>query len=632
MRRICIASLLVILLLISVGCKEKVTTDRFSFEPKNPEPGKTVEIYYNPAGTTLQDAGSIEMVYYVCIAGADEARSTKMKRSADIWTAAINLEDNVLAVAFKFVSGDKSDSNVDKGYTILLNDKDGNILPGAKGALADMLVNWRSDIGVIRTRVMKTAALQNISEEITAHPEFRKYFLGTYYYLLKDLKVEEGVKEIVADIKKNSTDQNLTAGELSAMLSYCGDPELNDIAPVLRKKLTEANPRDEFFLQEKLRTYSEITDPKQKEKFIAEISKEFDDKEYISYLQNLLLQEFVKNGNISEAANYVRAAGKDDPSIQNYFSSLILKDPKNYYVALDFSSAAVKQMETEIQNNSIPKPANKTSAEWKADLENQFGNMLATYGKALLLEGKKKEALDALQRATALTGHSNETANEYYVKALIENENYAKAMTESEKLILNGNSNAEIKNILKHSYTKENHGDAGLNEYLSNLEAGAKTNRIDVIKSGMLNITAPEFTLTDLQGKKISLKDYRGKSIVIDFWATWCPPCRASFPFLKKLVESKKEDSTVSFVFINTRDHEKQRNERVSKFLKDNDYPFYVLLDDEADKTNDEFVIPGLPSKVFIDKNGVIRYMMVGWEGEEEKELEKINTILELIK
>jgi thiol-disulfide isomerase/thioredoxin len=616
-----------------IACKGQVSTERFSCEPKNPEPGKTIEVYYNPSGTTLQDAGSIEMAYYVCIPGANDARSSEMKRLNHSWTAAINLEENALAVAFRFVSGDRNDSNDDKGYTILLKDNDGNILPGAKGALSDLLINWRSEVGVIRTRVMKTAALQNIKDDIEAHPKFRKYFLGTYYYLLKDLKVEEGVKEIVADVKKNAGNEKLSANELSAMLTYCEDPDLQDIAPVLRQRLMKKNPMDEFFLGEKIKDYPEITDPLQKEKFINNISKSYKNDDLTFFLQISLLDEYMKSGNIIGAVKYLKSADNySNSAIKEYFSSLLLKNPKYYVTALDFSSSAVTQMQKEIRDGIKLKPANKTKNEWIRQTDNELGRMLGTHGKALLLNGKKKEALNTLERSIALTGSADETINEYYTKALVGTGNFNKALSETEKFILNGNSTPEMNSILKLSYTKEKGGEAGFDEYFEDLEMKAKANRMARIKSEMLYIKAPEFTLEDMQGKQISLKDFHGKSLVIDFWATWCPPCRASFPFLKKLVESRKDDGNVSFIFINTRDHERQRKERIAKFLKDNQYPFHVLLDNDIDKTNDEFVIPGLPTKVFIDKNGVIRFLMVGWEGEEKNELEKITTILGLIK
>lgn len=625
---------LILFLLFGIfACKNEVTTNRFSVEPANPEPGNTVEVYYNPAGTALQDAKTIEMVYYECIPGANEAKSTVMRRINGSWSASINIEEQVLALAFKFVSNGDSDSNGDKGYTVLMNDCDENILPGAKAALSDLLVNWRDVVGVIRTRAMKTTALNNIKEDIEKHPEFRKYYLKTYYYLLKDLKVEEGVKEIVADVKKHSSDKDLSAGELSAMLAYTQEPELQDLEPKFRELLATNNPKDEFFLREKVRGYMEAQDFSAKEKIISDISKTYTDSEYVSYLQSSLIDEYIKDNKASEAAKYLNASMNIiDPSISSYFASQLIEKEASVKTALDFAKSAAVMKEKEIKEGSKPKPANLTKNEWTAQQDQELGRILGEYGKALMMNGKNKEAIPVLEKSISLTESENSEINGTYCKALLTAGNYKKAFSETERFILNGFSTKQMPDYLKESYVKINKGDSGFDSYLAGINKTAKENRTTKIKSEMLNKQAPNFKLTDLQGKEVTLNDYRGKTVVIDFWATWCPPCRASFPFLKKLVESRKNDNNVSFLFINTRDHEQKRNERVAKFLKDNNYPFYVLLDTDMDKTNDDFIIPGLPTKLFIDKNGIIKYMMVGWEGEEEKELEKITTILELIK
>jgi thiol-disulfide isomerase/thioredoxin len=625
---------LVICLLLSVfACKTEVNTDRFSVEPSNPQPGNNINVYYNPAGTLLQDSKTIEMVYYICAPGAKEAKSAMMQKLNGNWSASVNTKDSSLAVAFKFVSNGNSDSNGDKGYTVMLNDSDDNVLPGAKAALSDLLVTWRDVVGVIRTRVMKTSALNNIKEDIESHPEFRKYYLSTYYYLLKDLKVEDGVKEIVADIKSNSTNKNLSAEELSAMLSYCQEPELQELEAGFRSSLTAKNPKDEYFLREKVRGYSEAANFSQKEKIVSDISKTYTDNEYVSYLQSSLVDEYVKDGKEADAAKYLRASANFiDSSIESYFASQLIEKGINPKTALDFAKSAVEQKEKEIKNGLKSKPANLTKNEWIQQQNQELGRMLGEYGKALMMSGKNMEAIPVLEKSISLIGTENGKINETYSKALLETGDNRKAYTETERFILDGFSTPEMPNCLKTAYIEINGSDSGFDLYLAGINKTAKQKRTAKIKSEMLNKPAPDFTLTDLQGKKVSLKDYRGKSIVIDFWATWCPPCRASFPFLKKLVDSRKDDGSVKFLFINTRDHEQKRNERVAKFLKDNNYPFYVLLDTELDKTNDDFIIPGLPTKLFIDKNGVIKYMMVGWEGEEEKELEKITTILELIK
>jgi len=120
------------------------------------------------------------------------------------------------------------------------------------------------------------------------------------------------------------------------------------------------------------------------------------------------------------------------------------------------------------------------------------------------------------------------------------------------------------------------------------------------------DVKAIDFTLTNLEGKEIKLSDYKGKMVVLDFWATWCGPCRASFPNMQELVTKYKNDN-IEFFFINTweRESDSEIKENVSKFIKENKYSFNVLFDFE-DKIVTNYKIKGIPTKIVIDKDGNI--------------------------
>lgn len=94
--------------------------------------------------------------------------------------------------------------------------------------------------------------------------------------------------------------------------------------------------------------------------------------------------------------------------------------------------------------------------------------------------------------------------------------------------------------------------------------------------------------------------------VVLDFWATWCGPCKASFPKMQGLVE-KYKDKNVQFLFVNTwekgKDEEVYKN--VSKFITDKKYPFNVLLDSKA-QVVENYKIDGIPTRIVIDKDGKI--------------------------
>jgi len=128
---------------------------------------------------------------------------------------------------------------------------------------------------------------------------------------------------------------------------------------------------------------------------------------------------------------------------------------------------------------------------------------------------------------------------------------------------------------------------------------------------------APDFSLKDINGKTVKLSDYKGKTLIIDFWATWCGPCRASFPAMKIVIDKYKSDPNVQFLFIDTRETDVNYQKIVKKFLADNHYSFHVVFDEKGDdgKMNaifKKYVMPGIPTKYFIDKEGIIRDKMVG--------------------
>jgi thiol-disulfide isomerase/thioredoxin len=133
-----------------------------------------------------------------------------------------------------------------------------------------------------------------------------------------------------------------------------------------------------------------------------------------------------------------------------------------------------------------------------------------------------------------------------------------------------------------------------------------------------LNQPAPDFKLKDVSGKWVSLADYKGKTLVIDFWATWCVPCRESFPAIKAAMDKYKDDPNVKFLFIDTREKTSDYPELVKKFLADTKYPFHVVFDEKDDDGKmgamfKKYVMPGIPTKYFIDGNGIIKYQSIGF-------------------
>lgn len=122
-----------------------------------------------------------------------------------------------------------------------------------------------------------------------------------------------------------------------------------------------------------------------------------------------------------------------------------------------------------------------------------------------------------------------------------------------------------------------------------------------------VNYPAPELTLTDTQNITRSLADYRGEVVLVNLWATWCPPCKEEMPVFQAYYNKYKEDG---FTIIAVNDGDPAPD--VLQFLDDYKLTFPVWLDPTYIATEKAFKTLNLPSSFVIDRTGTIRLMWVG--------------------
>ena len=135
---------------------------------------------------------------------------------------------------------------------------------------------------------------------------------------------------------------------------------------------------------------------------------------------------------------------------------------------------------------------------------------------------------------------------------------------------------------------------------------------------------APAFELKDIDGNLHHLSDYRGKVVIVNFWATWCPPCRFELPSMEKLWQSVKNKDVIILAIDLGEDED-------TIFTFTSDYPvsFPLLMDRDSSVTNNYSVL-GIPTSFVIDPQGRMIYRVVGTREWDEKQF--IESILSLRK
>jgi len=136
---------------------------------------------------------------------------------------------------------------------------------------------------------------------------------------------------------------------------------------------------------------------------------------------------------------------------------------------------------------------------------------------------------------------------------------------------------------------------------------------------------APDFELSTLDGQTLVLSDFRGKAVLVNFWATWCPPCRSEMPAMQQVYTDYGSDAFVILAVNNT---QQDRNEDVVAFVSEQGLTFPMLMDIRG-KVSQTYQVHSMPTSFFIDPEGIIREIVIGGPMSEALLRTRVNRLLE---
>ncbi|MBC8185337.1 redoxin domain-containing protein [candidate division KSB1 bacterium] len=628
MRKVLGFSLLLSLFLI-LGCGEQFP-EKFSYLPEKPQANQKITLKYNPAGTNLEGAKEIEALAYQ-FHGAEMpvVKEVALKKKGKGWIGTVTPDDSALLLIVNFKSEEGLDNNEEAGYKIILSDAEKNNLPGALGTVA-----YAVYYGTYPTKLKRDVnlAFEMLKKEFAAFPESKSKFNFLYWSLLPRMDKENGKSLVKADLDSIASQKEISLDDKKLLANWYARVDEPKKAEKYKIEVIEADPDGDLAQYDRYRNFRSLTNLKEKIKFYREFKNDFPESRSLNSMTLSILDDFAEAKRYDEAEEFLnKNVSNPSSNLLNTVAWEMVEKEINLKTAAELAKNGVELARKEIENPTSKKPSYITEKQWRKNLKMPLGNILDTYGFALYKLGQAEESLPHFAEAVEIFNKGNKDVNERYAEALFETGKTEKAYAFAEECLKEGKKTPKIEEVFKKSWLAVKGSDEGLEDFFTKLNAEGIQKLKDELAKKLLDKPAPDFTLEDLEGNTVSLSDLKGKTIILDFWATWCGPCIRSFPGMQKAVDKFKDDDSVKFLFINTWERGEGVKEKVAKFIKEKEVTFQVLMDSE-NKVVEAYGVEGIPTKFVVDKEGKIRFKSVGFGGDDDKLVDELSLMIEMVK
>ncbi|WP_207531860.1 TlpA disulfide reductase family protein [Desertivirga arenae] len=443
----------------------------------------------------------------------------------------------------------------------------------------------------LNTRLATLAASKNEREMILA---------ANYYYRLNNIKtsdsiVAEQTKKFPLGIRARSIElQKISTLKTAAEMEKAFIQALKKFPP---QKFATGGIDDgieyDYVIAHIAQAYATEKNPEKATKMINQLYADF----WKGNAYSGLTQAFYKAGDLARATKYAKLAMENAESYTN------------------------------------DKKGNSNAARFAAS---GYPGLTSTYANMLFEQKNYSEALIYTEKAYKSAQGLNPGLNYRYATILSNLNRNEEAYAAMEQVVKAGKASPEMGDLFKALYIKVKGSDAGFSDYASALRKSYLEDLNKRLAKEKVSEKAPGFNLTDINGKSVSLEELKGKVVILDFWATWCGPCKASFPAMQMAVNKYKNDPNVKFLFIHTWERGGDATKDAKDYVLGNKYTFDVLMDlkdpqTKANKVVSSYKVNGIPAKFVIDGAGNIRYKLTGFDGSNEAAVDELSAMIESI-